>query len=101
MTKNNRVTRTFTRDQIQEWGLPFEGGDLVVKDEMLDHTRWSILHELIFRAPDDGKLWYLIYQLPATEYQECDRWPSLEAVEMEAYIETVTSYREVVDGDKS
>ena len=101
MAKKAFFTRTFTREQIDEWELPFGGGDMVVKDEMLDHTRWSILHELIFRAPDDGKLWRLVYEIPATERQECDRWPDLEAVEMEAFTETVTGYREVICGDKS
>lgn len=94
------VTRTFTMEEIDDWDLPWglEKG-MVVQDEITDHNRWSVWHELIFRAPDDGKLWRLSYQKPATEMQECDRWPDLEAVQVEAVEVTTVQYRGVTVGD--
>lgn len=96
MAKKAVITRKFTMEEIDEWDLPWglEKG-MVISDEITDHNRWSVWHELIFRAPDDGKLWRLSYQKPATEMQECDRWPDLEAVQVEAVLTSVTQYREV------
>ena len=95
MAKKAFVTRTFAREQIDEWGLPYEAGDMVQSDVMVDHGRWSLWHELIFQAPDDGKLWKLMYQTPATERQECERWPDLEAVQVETYWVNTIRFREV------
>lgn len=90
------ITRVFTMDEIDEWDLPWGAGEGMIKsDEITDHNRWSVWHELVFRAPDDGKLWRLSYQRPATEMQECDKWPDLEAVQVEAVQVITNVYREV------
>lgn len=100
MAKKNFITRTFTIDQIHDWDLPWGINNMVQSNEITDHTRWSVWHEVIFEAPDDLKLWKLSYQVPATEQQDCDRWPDLEAVQVEAREITVIEYREVrADGD--
>jgi hypothetical protein len=103
-TVKKKITRTFTMDEIDGWDLPW-GADkgMVLSDEMIDHTRWSVWNQVIFRAPDDGKIWSLSYQTPATERQECDRWPDLKGVQMEAVERTVVVYEEVTveDGDPS
>lgn len=96
MAKRAFITREFTMDEIDEWDLPWGATKgMVISDEITDHSRWSIWHELIFRAPDDGKLWRMSYQRPATEMQECDRWPDLEAVQVEAVEVRTIVYREV------
>lgn len=96
MAQKAFITRTFTVEEIDEWDLPW-GGDpgMVMVNRIFDTSRWSTWHELIFQAPDDGKLWRLVYQRPATEMQECDRWPDLEAVQVEAVEVTTITYREV------
>lgn len=95
MAKRAVVTRTFTMEEIDEWDLPWGVNHMVQSDEIIDHNRWSVWHELIFEAPDDKKLWRLVYEIPATEMQECDRWPDLEAVQVEAREVTTVAYVEV------
>jgi len=99
MAQKHFITRTFTREEFDEWDLPWGAGDMVQSDVIVDHDRWSVWHELIFQAPDDGKLWKIMYQRPATEKQECDRWPDLEATQVETYWVTTLRYREVLQGD--
>lgn len=100
MAKKDVVTRVFTMEEIDEWDLPWGINHMVQYNEITDHNRWSVWHEIVFEAPDDHKLWRLSYQVPATESQDCDRWPDLEAVQVEAREITVIEYREVrADGD--
>jgi hypothetical protein len=40
----------------------------VVRDRIIEHRRWSVDHELIFRR--DGRLWRAWYSVGATENQE-------------------------------
>lgn len=102
MARKAFITRIFTMDEIDEWGLPYEGGDIIQSDEVIDHGRWSLWHELIFQAPDDGKFWKLTYQVPATERQECERWPDLEGVQVEPQWITTVRFLEVTPvGDSS
>lgn len=82
-------------DEIDQWDLPWGLEGMVKSNHMIEHNRWSIWHEIVFRAPDDGKLWRLHYQVPATEMQECDRWPDLEAVQVELHLVQVETYQVV------
>ena len=87
--------RTFTRDELEEIGVPWEG---YVYNEQVDERRWSTVHECVFRSED--KLWRVTYQLPATEMQECDVWfdeNPVGAVQVEPYEVTVTKYRPVTE----
>lgn len=96
------ATRTFTADQLDEIGVPFElPDDLEVPGlatelhrEHIDSRRWVSVHQLIFRAPDDGKAYRVTYQRGLTEHQECDTWfdDEIEAVEMEQREVTVTKW---------
>lgn len=79
------TSRTFTRQQLNDLGLPYE---LIEEDraaqypamtvelhrEQTDRRRWASTHKLIFRAPDDGMAYRITYQSPLTEHQECDPW---------------------------
>lgn len=93
--------RIFTFAEIEAWALPYcHDGATVLSDVIVEHDRWSVWHELIFQAPDDEKLWKIVYQVPATEKQDCERWPDLEAIQVEPYKVEITRYREVyADGD--
>ncbi|NUK07491.1 hypothetical protein HRW18_05570 [Streptomyces lunaelactis] len=93
--------RTFTTDQLEEIGVPFEcygepidGFATELHREQIDTRRWVSVHVLVFRAPDDGKAYRVTYQRPLTEHQECDTWfdDEIKAVEMEQREVTVTKW---------
>lgn len=92
------TTRTFTRDQLDEMGLPH---DLVSEEHAAKHPeaaielhckqvasrRWVSVHELVFRAPDDGLAYLVRYEQGLTEHQDgTDPWgygDEVTAVEVE------------------
>jgi hypothetical protein len=101
-------TRILTREQLEEWGLPYElasetdadpdGLAVELHREQTDTRRWCSAHRLIFRAPDDGQPWAVRYLRGLTEYQDQDPWddaPQVKATLMECYERTVTAWREV------
>ncbi|MFD7093356.1 hypothetical protein [Streptomyces xanthophaeus] len=97
-------TRTFTRDQLEEIGVPHElGGDgcaTELADDNGGSRRWTEIRRLIFRAPDDGKAYLVLYQTPLTEHQECDTWfneDEITATEMEQQPVTVMQWKPVQD----
>lgn len=57
---------------VDEWGLPYDGSDEdqveVLEDEIMDHTRWSVVHSLIVRIGD--KFYQTSYSRGATESQD-------------------------------
>jgi hypothetical protein len=105
------MNRTFTRDQLEEIGVPHElnesddpnGSDDLATELHCEQTstrRWVSVHKLIFRAPDDGKAYRVTYQQPLTEYQECDTWFSqdeITATEVEQRQVTITRWMPVED----
>ena len=44
----------------------------VIKDEIFDESRWSIIHSLLFAH--DGKFYKTIYSVGATERQDESPW---------------------------
>lgn len=52
-------------DELKELA---EGGDSVVRDRIIAHRRWSVVHELIFGRGD--KLYRVEYSVGATESQD-------------------------------
>lgn len=93
----SKVTRTFTPDELDELEVAFDG-ECVVQTRQTSSGRWETHHIAIFRAEDDGLLWQVGYQLPATERQECDRWYDenpVTATQVEPYQVEVTKYRPV------
>lgn len=102
-------TRTLTRAQLDDWGIPHElasadapnphGVAIELDREQIDTRRWYSLHRLTFRAPDDGQPWSVIYRNPLTELQEdLDEWDDareVTATRMEQYERTVTAWRAV------
>lgn len=93
-------TRTITREQAADWGLPH---DLTTVDEgpesgtavelhtaQVDTRRWASVHDVVFRAPDDGKTYRARFFQPLTEHQEHDRWDYADAVAL-VEVEPVTS----------
>ena len=103
--------RTLTREQLEEWGLPYElvgAGDqnpfgvaVELHREQVDTRRWYSVHRLVFQAPDDGQPWAVDYRRGLTEIQEdTDEWDDADEVTatlMERYERTVTAWRPVSD----
>jgi len=80
----------------REQMLDILGTDDAIEDEIVDHTRWAVHHEMVFKK--DGKFYKTWYSVGATESQDESPWEyedEVEAVEVEKYEKTVTAWREV------
>lgn len=103
------ATRTYTPEQLEAIGVPDElpgpGGPEVaglayrLHQEQIDTRRWVSLHELVFRAPDDGKAWRVSFERGLTEHQDyTDPWAGrtvVEAVEVEQVPVTVQHWQPI------
>jgi hypothetical protein len=90
--------RTFTKQQLQAvlWG---DEGKIVL-NEIIDKSRWSTIHRLIFMPEGETKLYEASYSRGATEQQDEQPWQYVdedECVEVEAFEKTVIDYRPVSD----
>lgn len=103
-------TRTYTRDQLEELGLPFDcaseknaadypGAAIELHCKQVGTRRWVSVHELVFRAPDDGKAYQVFYERGLTESQDgTDPWSyatEVAATEMEQVTVEVTKWQAV------
>lgn len=52
---------------------PDTAGYEVVDDRIIDHLDWTVVHEVIFRDPDEA-YWRTKYLVPATETNDCAPW---------------------------
>lgn len=100
------TTRTFTRQQLEEIGVPdiWTAADKSnaaehLHESQVDTRRWVSVHELIFRAPDDGKAYSVTYEQGLTENQDdTDPWnyeDEIKAVEVEQQPVTVMQWKPV------
>jgi predicted nuclease with RNAse H fold len=96
--------RVFHRDQLAAWDLPGAWADdapKILHREQVDTRRWVSVHELIFRAPDDGKTYRVSYEQGLTENQDdTDPWNYRDHVvgeEVERHEQTVTAWRRITD----
>jgi hypothetical protein len=102
--------RIFTRDQLDEWGVPhdlpeeehaadYPDAAIELHREQTGSRRWVSVHKLIFRAPDDGKAYRVTFEVGLTEEQEDhDPWAdedTVTGVEVEQRTETVTRWKPV------
>jgi hypothetical protein len=69
------TSRTFTPEQLEELGVPFElDDDAELARDTINSGRWNKTVRLVFRHPDDGIAYLVRYQVGLTEYQDCDLW---------------------------
>lgn len=92
------MKREFAKDLlVAAWGLPHDidkSGE-IIQDEIIETSRWSEIHSLIFKAPDDGKFYEVSYSQGLTEYQDESPWEyetEVVATEVEPREVTVTKY---------
>ncbi|WP_369214410.1 hypothetical protein [Streptomyces flavofungini] len=86
-------TRMFTRDQLAAIGVPngwdAEDGQQAehLHERQVDTRRWVSVHELVFRAPDDGLAYSVHFERGLTEHQDgLDAWgyrDEIKAIEVE------------------
>ncbi|MFJ4434586.1 hypothetical protein [Streptomyces sp. NPDC088923] len=100
------TTRRFTPAALEAIGVPFEldgdGCAAEIRDRVIGSERWTHVHELIFRAPDDGKAYLVHYEVGATEHQDgIDPWhrhgATVKAVEVVERHALVTRWAPVTD----
>ncbi len=81
------MKKTFTREYLTKTlGLP-DDGECVISDTILDLSRWSAHHDLIFRD-FDGKLYETGYSVGLTEQQDESAWEYEETVDCYEVYET-------------
>lgn len=72
-----RPTVSFTEEDYEEFvrgGIGWK----IVHDEVADHRRWSVTHEVILKRLEDDTFWLATYEVGATEsqhYSWADKWP--------------------------
>lgn len=83
MSKTKRVEKkvTFPKKELLEMNLP----QSAVEDTVIDHTRWSVVHHIIFEK--DGKYYSTTYSVGATERQDELPWEYQESVECTEVVE--------------
>lgn len=87
---NEKITDTeLLRDAIWD----DREGYSTIEETIIEQTRWAVLVRTVFKREADGKLFMMTWRKAATESQEHE-FPD-EAVECEAYQETITNYREI------
>ncbi|MFP3986931.1 hypothetical protein U9R90_05390 [Streptomyces sp. E11-3] len=86
------TTRHFTREQLEQIGVPFEldedGCASELSNQLIGSERWTDVHRLVFRAPGDCTAYQVDYEVGSTEHQDgIDPWhrhgDTIEAVEVE------------------
>lgn len=94
------LKRTFTADQLEAVGLPWD--NTLARDSEDEH-RWYINWRIIFRDPADNTTWSIIKTEDKTEIADLDWWYSYDdrdtivARRVEPREVTVTQWFEVRD----
>jgi hypothetical protein len=71
------------------------GDDKIVSDEIVDNSRWSIIHELIFSH--DGHFYRTTYSVGATEQQDEGPWEYDDLVDCVEVVEKEVMVKKWVD----
>lgn len=72
------ISKDFDKQILLDLGLPYEAYDdaEIISDKIVGKNRWAIIHELIFRMPNQepNTAWLTKYYKSATEYQDQQPW---------------------------
>ena len=66
------MKRTFTRDYLENLGLPFDNDDIIEHRELESQGRWTQTYSLVFWDEVTAFYWMIHYYVGATENQEID-----------------------------
>jgi hypothetical protein len=87
LTMSKNVTRMFEREALLDILADDNEFFEVLEDEVVDTSRWSEHHELIFKELATGKCYSADYSCGKTEYQDESPWEHdgdmIEVVEVE------------------
>lgn len=93
------MKKVFNKDfLVDQLGLPYDNDGIIMEDKMVDHSRWSIGHSLIFEH--EGKYYKTYYSEGATENQYESPWEyedDIVCVEVELKEVLVKKWVEVVE----
>ena len=87
------IIKFFPKQQLIDWGLPYENPAIFDKDnnivaegkiilnKIVDKHRWSLEYEIIFTEPEDNnKVWKTYYTKGSTENQDERPWYSYDFI---------------------
>lgn len=60
----------FNKETLRNILYGEESDFIIIKDEIVDNTRWSIVHDLVFRQISTDKYYMTDYSVGATEEQD-------------------------------
>ncbi len=93
MRRKIYLSKDFMREALC---LPYDA----IEDNIIDNTRWSIIHEIIFEY--NNKFYRTEYSIGATEMQDECPWDYMDEVECEEVIQkpiTVMSWTPVEENN--
>ncbi len=70
----------------------------IVRDEIVDHSRWSIHHKLIFKFTKSESFYEAYYSVGATESQDEQAWEYekyIEVIKVHPVQKTITVYEKI------
>ena len=79
-----KFSKEFMQDSILWGGGEKPGKPCLIEDNIIDHTRWSVIHKIVFRDAD-GTFYQTTYSVGATESQNESPWeyePEVECTEV-------------------
>jgi hypothetical protein len=89
------MDKVFTKEYLkEELDLPWNES-LVLKDDIVDTSRWSEIHDLVFKEPKSGKIYLTSYSQGLTESQDERPWEyenEVTCYEVELKEVTVSKY---------
>ena len=69
-----------------------------IKDEIVEHRRWSVTHSMVFEH--EGRYYRTTYDVPSTEYQDCDHFGYQDEVECQEVIPVQRSFTVYIPVEK-
>lgn len=103
MSQPTTVTRTFSTQILRDWEVDYcEDCALVVACDFVRSPDASYSAcEIVFRAPDDSKLWRFTYLFSAISgSSNLTEYTTVDAVEVEPYTAQVTRFRAVTEDER-
>ena len=101
------IIKFFPKQQLIDWGLPYENPAIfdkdeniiaegkIISDKIVDKHRWSIEREIIFTEPEDtSKVWKTYYSEGSTENQDERPWYSYGFVKCTVRLFIIKSFNE-------
>ena len=80
-----RATINLTADRARSIIRGADPAYRVIRDEIEDHSRWSVIHLVVIQSVADGRFWQDAYSVGATESQDESPWENGEPTFTEVF----------------